>query len=386
MRRLGYFVVTYVDVISPFVGFRFCPQLRTLLTMALVSSNRRMNRLTTLSLALFWGAAALAPCQAPSPDQSSVPGQNVASTSVRQAQEPPDPKLKPNPIDALRQFEPAADEEYRLGRGDQIQIDFAGRPELQAKLAIGPDGRITLPLAGEVMLVDVTRQEAARKIEAALAPYYSNLSAMVTVTKYTANRVLVLGAVDHPGPMEFDGSPTLLEAITRGGLPLVGPLKRPQIPDECAIYRGNDQVMWVQLRQLIDSGNPLADLRLRRGDVVYVPDPSDRFVSVLGEVNHPGPVELDAKSTLPGVLSMAGGITDKAGSNPHVQIVDPKNGTSRVMTFKDLMNPAKSLEVNLKPGDIIYVPVSGFYRATYFLERLSPLTTLATLAAVNGAL
>lgn len=347
-----------------------------------------MNRRASISClcVLLVSAAVPAVAQAPSPDQNPVPAQNSSPASAAQTQEPAEPTLKPNPIDALRKFEPAADEEYRLGRGDEIQVDFAGRPELLAKLVVGPDGRITLPLAGEVMVADLTRAEAARKIEAALAPYYANLSAMVTVTKYTANRVLVLGAVDHPGPMEFDGNPTLLEAITRGGLPQVGPLKRPQIPDQCAIYRGSDQVMWVKLRQLIDSGSPMADLRLRRDDVVYVPDPSDRFVSVLGEVNHPGPVELDSTSTLASVLSMAGGITEKAGGKPHIQIVDPKTGTSRVVSFKDLLNPTRSLEVTLKPGDIIYVPVSGFYRATYFLERINPVASLAVLAAVDGSL
>jgi polysaccharide export outer membrane protein len=67
-----------------------------------------------------------------------------------------------------------------------------------------------------------------------------------------------------------------------------------------------------------------------------------------------------------------------------VQIVDTKTGASRTIKFKDLLNSSKPLEITLHPGDIVYVPVSGFYRATYFLERLSPLTTLATLAAVNG--
>ena len=315
--------------------------------------------------------------------QAQAPVQPGAPTT--QVSEPANPQLKPNPLESLRKFEPAADEEYQLGRGDEIQIDFTGRPELQAKLVVGPDGRVTLPLAGEVMLAGESRSGAAKKIETALSAYYANLSVLVTVTKYTANRVLVLGAVDKPGPIAFDGAPTLLEAITRGGLPLVGPLKRPQIPDQCAIYRGSDKVMWVQLRQLVDSGNPLADIRLRRDDVVYVPDPSDRFVSVMGEVNHPGAVELASNATLTSVLAMAGGITEKAGGSPHVQIVDPKSGTSRTVAFKDLLNPAKSLEITLHPGDIIYVPVSGFYRATYFLERLSPVTSLATLAAVNGA-
>ena len=310
--------------------------------------------------------------------------QNLPKTAAQDGI--PSPTLKPNPLDAMRKFEPPADEEYRLGRGDEITVDFAGRPDMLARLVIGPDGRITLPLAGEIMLAGLTRSDAAKAVVAALSPYYANLAAQVTVTKYTANRVLVMGAVEHPGPILFDGVPTLLEAVTRGGLPTVGPDKRPQIPDRCAIYRGSDQVLWVQLKQLIDSGNPLADLRLRRDDVVYVPDPSERFVSVLGAVDHPGAVPLTTNSTLASVLASAGGINDKAGNNPRVQIVDPATGTTRRVQFKDLLNPARSLEVTLKPGLIIYVPRSGFYNATYYLERLNPLASMGTVLAYGGVL
>jgi polysaccharide export outer membrane protein len=308
-----------------------------------------------------------------------------ASTQQGQAN-PPNPTLKPNPLEAMRKFEPPADEEYRLGKGDEITVDFAGRPEMQAKLVVGPDGRITLPLAGDIMLAGLTRADAAQAIVKALSSYYSNLSAQVTITKYTANRVLVLGAVEHPGPIEFDGTPTLLEAVTRGGLPLVGPDKRPQIPDRCAIYRGSDQVLWVQLKELIDSGNPLADLRLRRDDVIYIPDPSERFVSVLGAVEHPGAVPLMTNSTLASVIAAVGGISDKAGNSPRVQIVDPSTGTSRMIAFKDLMNPKKTVEAALKPGEIVYVPTSGFYRATYYLERLNPMATIGTVLAYSGVL
>src|SRR4051794_22086040 len=76
-------------------------------------------------------APAPAPTQAPSPEFTAS-----------------EPSLKTNPIDSLRNFEPAADEQYRLGNGDEITVEFAGRPEMQAKLVVGPDGRISLPLAG----------------------------------------------------------------------------------------------------------------------------------------------------------------------------------------------------------------------------------------------
>lgn len=321
--------------------------------------------------------------------QAKIEAQIQAQAAEQKASEP---SLKPNPLDVLRNFEPGTDEEYRLGKGDEINVDFAGRPLMQAKVVIGPDGRISLPLAGEVKLSDLTRSEAAKAVESALTKYYDNLEVQISVTKYTANRILLLGAVDHPGLLTFDGTPTLLEALARGGME-TGPNNRigqiqgtNQVPDRCAVYRGNDQVVWVELKALMESGNTLADLRLRRDDVIYVPSMSERFVSVLGEVQHPGAVPLTHNSTLASVLAGAGGFTEKVGNNPHVQIVDPSTGSSRVLSFSDILNPLKSKEIALKPGEIVYVPKSGFYRATYFMERLNPIVTVASMAFYAGVL
>ncbi len=290
--------------------------------------------------------------------------------------------MKINPLQTLRNFEPSGDEEYRLGKGDEISVDFPGRADLAAKLVVGPDGRVTLPLAGDLVLAGRTRAEAAKDIDTALASYYTNLAAQVTVTKYTANKVLVLGAVEHPGVVTFDGTPTLLEALSRSGLE-TGPKKASELPERCAIYRGQDQVVWVELKTLIESGNSLADLRLRRDDVIYVPNGGERFVSVLGQVQHPGAISLTGTSTLASVLAEAGGFNAAAGNKPHIQIVDPATGTSRILSFNDVLNPAKSLEITLKPGEIIFVPQSGFYRATYVVERLSPVITSAALVGVG---
>jgi len=338
-------------------------------------------------LLLISGACGLgALAQAQAQTRTAVPLQDqtaaqdaIAPETAGQSQEP---KLKPNPLEALRKFEPADDEEYRLGRGDEITVDFAGRPDLAAKLIVGPDGRITLPLAGDVMLDGLTRADAAKAIDSALSGYYANLSAQVTVTKYTANKVLVLGAVDKPGVVTFDGTPTLLEALTRSSLENV-PNKTAQMPERCAIYRGRDQVVWVELKALMDSGNGLADLRLHRDDVIYVPNGAERFVSVLGQVQRPGAVPLTSASTLASVLASAGGFTSAAGNKPHIQIVDPAGGNSRIISLNDVLNPTKSLEITLKPGEIIFVPQSGFYRATYFLERLNPAIQAGTLTMVG---
>ena len=348
--------------------------------------NRRMHIASILPL-VFAGLT-LAGQEPPLPlsqlDGRAAPAQATAATEP--ATQGAGPQLKPNPLDALRSFEPDPNEAYRLGKGDEIAVDFAGRPDLAAKLVVGPDGCITLPLAGDLKIDGLTRPEASKAIAAALGSYYDNLAVQVTVTRYTSNRVLVLGAVATPGEVTFEGTPTLLEALSRSGLETTGPNKIAQIPERCAVYRGNDQVVWVELRQLIESGNTLADLRLRRDDVIYVPSNLERFVSVLGEVEHPGAVPLTSSSTLASVLADAGGLTDNAGNNAHIQIVDPITGSSRVLTFKDVLNPAKSLEVTLKPGEIVFVPKTGFAKATYVLQRLNPMFQLSSLAYLGAVL
>ena len=114
---------------------------------------------------------------------AGVVGQAQAS-----AQDPAEPQLKANPLETLRNFEPPANEEYRIGKGDEITVDFAGRPDLSAKLVVGPDGRITLPLAGDVMLSGQTRVEAASAIDQ--LPAWCNrvvgIAALCTVAGYIA--------------------------------------------------------------------------------------------------------------------------------------------------------------------------------------------------------
>ena len=96
------------------------------------------------------------------------------------------------------------------------------------------------------------------------------------------------------------------------------------------IYRGNDQVLEVDLRTLLRSGSAMADIRLRRNDIVFIPSQADQFVTVLGEVRNPGAIPLTPESTLPSVLAQAGGLGDMAGTSPNIQIIEKSANSSRV--------------------------------------------------------
>ncbi|MFP5228782.1 MAG: polysaccharide biosynthesis/export family protein, partial [Acidobacteriota bacterium] len=75
------------------------------------------------------------------------------------ATQPATPTLKVDPLELLRQFEAPANEQYRLGPGDVVTISIPGHPEIPAQQTIGPDGRITLPLAGDIELNNKTRPQ-----------------------------------------------------------------------------------------------------------------------------------------------------------------------------------------------------------------------------------
>jgi len=311
----------------------------------------------------------------------------------------PAPVLQTNPNVALHEFEPAEDQEYELGRGDSISIDFAGRPEMSSKQIVGPDGRITLPMAGPIAVADKTREQAAQTIVAALTPYYEHLNVTVGVDKYTSNQVLLLGAVEHPGVLTFDRPPTLLEVVSRGGAvngarsaglgangyTMQGNLQPmgSGVPERCAIYRGADKVIWVDLKKLLDSGSALADLRLKRDDIVYVPSSSERYISVLGQVQHPGAMQLDDNMTLAKLLSLSGGFTPEAGKNPQIQIVQQSTGKTRTISFKQILQPGP-MDLTLHSGDIVYVPKSGFNNVAYVFDKLSPLVSMFTASALLG--
>jgi len=247
---------------------------------------------------------------------------------------------------------------------------------------VGPDGRITLPVVGSVEVGEKSRDDAAKSIDAALSREYTGRpTSVVQVTKYGSNHILILGSVEHPGVVNFDQPPSLMEAITRGGS-LVNADHTVQMPKKCVIYRGNDKVLNVNISDRFASDRALMDIPLRRNDIVYFPENQESLVSVIGEVLKPGPEKLTQKTTVVTLLSSAGNITEKAGNNPEIAIIQPSTGKIQKVRFKDLLDPTKGSDIALHDGDIIFVPRSGLAKTGFFMQQISPIVGLGTAFAL----
>jgi polysaccharide export outer membrane protein len=290
--------------------------------------------------------------------------------------------LKTNPLKVLEQSEPAIGESYELGAGDTIKLYVAGHPELSRDYIVGPDGFITIDVAGSVRVWNLTREAAAKVVQDTLVAYYNDPAVTIGIEKYGSNTVMIFGNIQHPGILAYEGTtPTLLDAIGRGGL-LVNPSSRDGLPGRCIVYRGNDTVLQVQLDDLLRSSSPLSDIRLRRGDKVFIPIDRQQFVSVLGQVGKPGPVAIRPGLDLKLALAEAGGLKDEAGDNPTVHIIQIASNRELNIPYKQLMTPQGGSEVTLQAGDVISIPKSGFNKVGYVLTKLSPAATMVSLAAL----
>ncbi len=286
-------------------------------------------------------------------------------------------KTAPAGHDFLMQFETEAGGVYRLGEGDEITIDIWDRPELSGRHLIGPDGRVSLPIAGPVRLAGYEREGAAKLIAEALSHYYLDLVVSVRVEQYVANRVVVLGRVTNPGIVHFETMPTLLEALARaGGLPI---LDKQQLLTRCAIIRGRDRIAWVDLKGLLSGTDPSLNLRLRPQDLVYVPDSGDTPIYILGEVKKPGAYRLTPEMSLLDALSQAGGATEDAVPGV-VRLIRPGKDENRELQLSEFLRPGLPHNVALEEGDVVYLPKRGIAEVGYVIQKLNPFLSFFFLA------
>jgi polysaccharide export outer membrane protein len=283
----------------------------------------------------------------------------------------------------VRRFEAPELVSYTLGKGDEISVEIWNHPELSGKHLVGPDGKITLPVAGVVSILDSTREEAQNRIGEAFATLYSDLAVTVRVDHYTSYRIFVLGRVGNPGALQFDAQPTLLDVVTRAAVLPIGGIGADKAGlGKCAIIRGRDQMIWVDLKTLLTRGNMALNIRLARNDVVYMPDTGDQLVYVLGEVKHPGAFRLTPTMNFLDAFSQAGGLTEDAAEDK-IEIVRGVSGEQNEFKLKDLLSGPEKLNFGLEEGDIIYAPRRNLAKFGYLMQKTSSLAGFAVLGSVG---
>ena len=111
----------------------------------------------------------------------------------------------------------AVNDEYRVGPGDKLRIEVYKDPQLSQSVQVRPDGKITLPLVGDMEATGRTPIELRDTIATSLKDYINNPTVTVIVVEALASQVYVMGEVTHPGTMQLHGPTTILQALAMAG-------------------------------------------------------------------------------------------------------------------------------------------------------------------------
>ena len=159
--------------------------------------NNRFRLLSPITLSILLSSGAAAQVQKPAAPSSPAPVGTSGATSAR----------------------PPADtsSDYRLVSGDKLRIEVYKDTQLSQSLQIRPDGKITLPLVGDVPAAGRTSTELRDSIASSLKEYISNPVVTVIVVETVPPVYYVVGEVNQPGPQNLTGQVTVLQALSAAG-------------------------------------------------------------------------------------------------------------------------------------------------------------------------
>jgi polysaccharide biosynthesis/export protein len=163
--------------------------------------------------------------------------------------------------------------EYLIGPGDRLQVFVWRNPEISVTVPVRPDGRISTPLVEDMVAVGKTPSELSRDIEKVLAKYVRTPIVTVIVTDFVGTfgeQIRVIGQAANPKALSYREKMTLLDVMIQvGGLAQFAAGNRAKL----VRYEGGEQtVLRVRLQDLVEKGDISANMPMRPGDVLIIPE------------------------------------------------------------------------------------------------------------------
>ena len=288
---------------------------------------------------------------------------------------------------AVADDDSGSESEYRIGVGDVIQISVWQYEQFNATGPVGPDGKITMHLLGDIDVAGFTREEVKKDITERLSRYIKpeGVEVTVSVMQFNSQKVHIFGAVRNPGTITFSSPPSLLEVIIQAGFNPEADLTAVKIIPADPSAR---KLIVVDISKVLETGDTSQLPELHPGDTVYVPtiarpegEPAAVQVSTAGPsqqrpstetqgekfvihvmgapIRMPSSLEFTGEPTLTEVLLQAGSVSDSAALK-YVRIIRTGPAIGDRVVDVDMERYLATGDASVLPrlysGDIIYIP------------------------------
>ena len=244
----------------------------------------------------------------------------------------------------------AAEEAFVIGPEDVLDIQVWDNKDLNQVTFVRPDGKISLPLVGEIQAAGKTVQGLSTDLVAAYGKTVKEPAVTVIVRDIKSRPVYFIGGFGRPGPLQLTRDLNMLQALG-----IIGGVATGADAEKGYLLRGDTRVP-LDFDKLLKKGDLSQNLKLEPGDTVVAPIAD--VVYIQGEVRAPGVVKYTNDLTVVKAITLTGGLTQMAASGrvDLVRTEGEKRVRIRIDLDKMLRAPEENPDMRLRPDDIIFVP------------------------------
>jgi protein involved in polysaccharide export with SLBB domain len=278
---------------------------------------------------------------------------------------------------------------FRLGPGDQLDIEVMGDTSTLTPVTVGPDGKIYYSILPGIDVWGLTLPEARDRLGDELQKFIREKPVVTLALRSVESRqVWMLGRLNNPGVYALGHPTTLLDAVAQAGGLAVNAASAGAPFENADLSRSflvrNGHLIPVDFQRLLRDGDLSQNVYLQPDDFVFMPSLRSAQVHVIGAVLQPRSERMIGSLTLIQSIALAGGTIPEAclpnvailrGSLAHPQIA--------IVAVNQVLR-GNAPDVRLEPGDIVYVPYSPYL----VLERYANLvldTFVRTVGVNEGA-
>jgi len=164
--------------------------------------------------------------------------------------------------------------EYEIGIGDQLYINVWQNPDLSLSMLVRPDGKISVPLLGDVTAIGISAAELSAQLSERLSQFIRSPKVTIIVTSPVSaeffTRVRITGAVQAPQSIPYRQGMTILDLVLQAGS--LTPFANG---DDAILYRKTSEGTkgyQIKLNRIIKKGDISTNYELRPSDILIVPE------------------------------------------------------------------------------------------------------------------
>jgi protein involved in polysaccharide export with SLBB domain len=236
---------------------------------------------------------------------------------------------------------PVSGTEYRVLPPDVLLINSIHVPDINNfRAQVRPDGKINLPLLGELSVAGNTPAEIEAVLKAKSREFYEEVDATVQVTDFRSQKIYVFGQVSRPGPLPWTGTDTLLDVLAQ-----VQPTPMAW-PERIKVVRGKSPLRGGYPRPDPEKDGVAAPAKPEPEKMI---PPPNEFGTAMTKTDGGKEKPQTAEDAVKAAQEAAR--KGEAGDGAEAEII--------TINMMDMVKSGDlSINVLLKPGDVIYVPAN----------------------------